>query len=66
MDVMSLPPKMAEHYAKLARDGKAREYIGNGTIALFDSPGQPNREICLVSFKEGGPACGHIAKKKNK
>ena len=57
-----LSPKMAEHYAKLAREGKARDYLNDGKMALFDVPGQPSREICLVIIDEGC-ATGHISKK---
>lgn len=62
---MMLPPKMAEHYAELARQGSARQYIGK-SIALFDDPGSPSREICLVSFQIKGSAQGHISKKRGK
>jgi hypothetical protein len=59
---MMLPPKMAMHYAELAKAGKADEVI-DCKIYIFRPKGQPSQEICLVTLD---PPQGHISKRRSK
>lgn len=50
-----LPPKMAQQFAELAKDGKADKVLG-GNLYLF---WRGTQEICLVSLD---PPQGHVSK----
>lgn len=56
-----LPPKMAIHYARLAKEGKADKVIGSEPGACYEfSQGTSRNVVVLVSLD---PPLGHIIRR---
>jgi hypothetical protein len=54
----NLPPKMAAHYAKLAKEGKSDKTYGEGSLACYEfKQGTSRNTVVLISLD---PPIGHI------